>query len=282
MKMFRQYLLIIPLMSSCFLFVSCGNSSALNSIVNNVSINQIEEDGKITLDAEFGIGAPGIQLPAVTFPIMANGSQKGTVSLVSNGPGQNAVRISANLSEIINLPEFGDGLLPDGEMLPIIGVGGAKIISLPLGGGNNTLYLATGEDTAMLGVAVVIKQLDSIGRTILGVNTFVPFQGNGFAGTAGFFTSVQPGQSGIGIFLDVKGILDRNDQTPVEQEAQSAILASINEEPELMVNEKGDVQEIVSAIEFVQHHTGDDDDTEKLDKYLYKLSRKKKQLSTEE
>ncbi len=283
MKLFRQYLLIIPLTSLCFLMISCGNSSAINSIVNGVSINQIEEDGVVTLDAEFNINAPGITLPAITYPVMVNGTQKGTVSLISNGPGLNAVRVSANISEIINLPEFGQGVLPDGEQLPIIGISNAKVIAIPLGSnGRNTLYFATGENTKMIGVAVVIKELDRLGQTILGVNTFVPFQGSGFAGTAGFFTSVEPGRSGIGIFLDVKGVLDRNDQTPMSMPAESVNLASISDDGDLMIDEKGKVQEVKSNLEFITHHTGDSDATKKMDKYLYKLSRKKSDLSTEE
>lgn len=279
MKMLKHYLLLIPM---SLIFVSCGGSSALNSIVNAVNINQIEEDGKITLDAEFQINAPGITLPSITYPVVVRGEQKGTVSLISNGPGQNAVRVSANITDLINLPEFADPNLPDGEQIPVIGIGNANVIAIPLGDGGNTLYLATGNDVAMVGVAVIIKQLDALGRTILGVNTFVPFQGNGFAGTAGFFTSVNPGESGIGIFLDVKGILDRGDQSPVGEIVQSQAIASVEQSNELVVNEKGELKEMSSGLEFAAYHTGSDKDTEKMDKYLYKLSRKKRELTTVE
>lgn len=257
--------------------VACGNSAGKNSIVQGVNVNQNVVDGDLFLDLEFDLAANGIALPTVSFPIMRNGSQKGEVSLIGGFEGQNQVVISMNLSEVINIPSAADARLPDGEPLPIAGISGSQVIAIPLGGGNkNLLYIAINQTTVLVGGSFTLKQLDGLGRSTAGINLFVPFRGNNVAGTAGFYTSVEPGKSGIGLFIDITNAIDKDLFLNVPTESRSLASLSDGEDG----NEEDELSASASTAQFMAVQTGSDKQVEKFDKKLYRMSRRDTELDS--
>lgn len=98
--------------------------------------------------------------------------------------------------------------LPNGAFIPV-STGSVPVFGLRAGS-NSLVYVALGEGVAMLGTAVTLREFDSIGKTLPGLNLFPGFDlGNGIRGLAGIFTGMQPMQSGLAFFVDASSALPK-------------------------------------------------------------------------
>ena len=121
-----------------------------------------------------------------------------------------AVNVDLNLTKVTKASTL-PPLLPNGTPLPVGGLPGAQVITLPVGNTGALLYFASGPNVAMLGAAVPFSQLAVVGSTIPGANIFPSFSFNTPAGPlavlAGIFTGAQSHGTGIGFFADLSVVV---------------------------------------------------------------------------
>jgi len=148
----------------------------------------------------------GLSLPSVTLPIHLDGRDYGTVSVGSSFSGGGGfLALAVNLTQALRLPA-GNALLPNGLPIPLGGIANVPIISIPVGGAGSQVYLAYGDAVAMLGAAVVIPALSSVGSQ-LGTSAILPaFQFSGVSGIGGIFSSRTASQNGFAVFLNIRGL----------------------------------------------------------------------------
>ena len=97
----------------------------------------------------------------------------------------------------------GDGLLPNGTMIPLRGIERHQVVEILLDGGNS-IYLAAGKGVSMIGAAITIAELDDS----TGVDIYFPFEFEGFKGQAGFFSNIRKkGQTGLSFFIDISSVI---------------------------------------------------------------------------
>jgi len=192
----------IVMMSVLLLFVSCGSQKPMVDDIN-ISTVMVDGDLHLTLAADLAIGK--LILPSVTIPIILpkNGKEIGYVSMARNLKQVNRLIVNLNVSETANL-EFAQARLPNGVMVPLIV--DHEVLSTPVG--KVTIYLSVLKGAEAVGVAIPIKNFDSIGRKV-GTSALMPiFQNNNIIGAAGIFTSKTKGQNGFALIAGLSGIVN--------------------------------------------------------------------------
>ena len=99
------------------------------------------------------------------------------------------------------------GPLPNGTPIPVY-TGQNPVLGIPVGGDGIRIYGSYGPGTAMIGIAVPIREFNAAGSYVGGLNVFPMFEfGGGVRGVAGFFAGNQPNQSGLALFVDASAAL---------------------------------------------------------------------------
>lgn len=194
---------------------ACGMSSG--NWVKNAAISTYQSGndtyGKVTV----GLSTNGMILPALDVPIIDPKNPSvafGEFSILPNLTTGADLGVAVNLSRLVSLPSPGASpTLPNGMMIPVSGISPNSLYAFSVGGNRTQIYLDLNmqAQSAMLGIAIPIAQLDQVGSYTGGlVNIFPSFQlQNGVAGTAGVFTGMQPGQSGLALFMNVSSLLNQ-------------------------------------------------------------------------
>ncbi len=196
---------------------ACGKKGSGGGLVTGAQFSTIEENGDLYGKVDVLLNTGNVLLPAFELPILNPknpGAIYGTISMRDALSAGTQLGLSFNLSEISGLEGADGSLLPNGKAVPVFLANGTKPISISIQK-NSRAYFAFSEGTAVVGAAVVIPEFDKISSSVGAIDIFFPFQGsNGISGVAGLFSSNQPGQSGLAIFVDasqaVKGISEKS------------------------------------------------------------------------
>lgn len=208
----------------------CGKGGGLGGMVEDVQVSTIERDGQLygQLTATLNTGAmmiAGLDVPIVN--PKQPGKILGHVSINSNFCGQSfcggsVLKVDMNISAISNGGPL-DHTLPNGAPVPIGNIEQGAVVALPIGHTGARLYVGMGKNVALVGFALPFKQFDSIGQYVPGVNLWQPFDlGEKGRGIVGIFTGMQPGQSGLGLFVDLSGVLKKSSLQMVRGEFGAA------------------------------------------------------------
>ncbi len=199
------------------LLTGCGKGG-LPSFVKGASVKTYTQDGKAWGEVDVSLNTGMFVLPALELPIVnpkKPADVLGQFSLKNILGGGSEVGIGLNISEIIHTPGFDGRSLPNGNPIPVAGIGDGAV-SFPITSGGSRLYVAIGDKAAMVGFALVIKQFDQLAGYFGGIDVFLPVHlQNGITGTVGLFSSSSPSQSGLAVFLDVSSMLKASSSSQV-------------------------------------------------------------------
>lgn len=196
----RKILSLITSMTLLMSLASCGGSAS--KVVTDVDFetrNSDQQEKLLNVDFELDLGEA--QLPFAHYDLPNN---YGALRLYTNA-GINHAAVDINLSEILKLPP-GYATLPNGQSVPVDTSAG--VIEIPIEKINAKVYVAQAEGMTLVGFAMAIKQLDSIGREVGRVGVFPTFEIKAVDVTAGLFTDDQEGGTGIAAFVNLGGLWD--------------------------------------------------------------------------
>ena len=187
-----SFLKIVTLVMLSLVMSACGKGKPQVVTGIQVQSSTVDQDVYLALKADLNLGA--MSFPAVTLPIIhpRGQIQLGSVDLLPVLGGKNQIKISVNVSALADI-QASQAFLPNGNAVPLIA--NNPTITIPLGAGAQ-LYLTIGANAVALGVAVPIKQFDSIGSAVGAINLFPVFAIDKVVGAAGIFTGKQAGQNG--------------------------------------------------------------------------------------
>jgi hypothetical protein len=198
---------------------ACGKGRPQVVTGIQVQSSTINQDVILALKADLNLGT--MSFPSVTLPIFHPRSQMniGSVDLLPVLGGKNQIKISVNVSALSDI-QATSASLPNGNLVPLIAQN--PTMSIPLGAGAK-LYLTIAANAVALGVAVPIKQFDSLGGAVGAVNLFPVFAIDKVIGAAGVFTSTQAGQNGFALVADVTQYVNMQDIFVPSQVASSNV-----------------------------------------------------------
>lgn len=202
----NSFFSLLALLALSVSLVSCGSPS---NVLDNVEVKTVVEDEDVHLNFSANLNLGAMSFANLSIPIVHPDKQTtiGSVTLSSQLGGVNKLGVSLNVSEIADV-QAQESRLPNGSLIPLIGTN--KTIAVDIGSGAK-VYLTVGTSVVALGVAVPIKEFDSIGSTLPGLNVFPIVNKNGFIGTAGVFTGLQSGTSGIAVVTDISKAISSAD-----------------------------------------------------------------------
>ncbi len=211
--------LVLPVTLAALVSTStaCGKKGSGGGLVTGAQFSTIEENGDLYGKVDVLLNTGTVLLPSFELPILNPknpGAIYGSVSMRDALSAGTQLGISFNLTEISGLEGTDGSVLPNGRAIPVFLADGSKPIAISIQR-NSRAYFAFSEGTAVVGAAVVIPEFDRISSSVGPIDIFFPFQGsNGISGVAGLFSSNQPGQSGLAVFIDaseaVKGISEKS------------------------------------------------------------------------
>jgi hypothetical protein len=178
---------------------ACGKGRPQVVTGIQVQSSTVNQDVILALKADLNLGT--MSFPAVSLPIFHPRGQMniGSVDLLPVLGGKNQIKISVNVSALSDIQATAASL-PNGNLVPLIAQN--PTMTIPLGSGAK-LYLTIGANAVALGVAVPIKQFDSLGGAVGAVNLFPVFAIDKVIGAAGVFTSTRAGQNGFALVADI-------------------------------------------------------------------------------
>lgn len=252
----NSFFSLLALLALTVSLVSCGSPS---NVLDKVEVKTVvvDEDVQLSFSANLNLGA--MSFANISLPIVHPDTQTaiGSVSLTSQLGGVNKLGVTLNVSEIADV-QAQESRLPNGSLIPLIG--NNQTITVDIGSGAK-VYLTVGTSVVALGVAVPIKEFDSIGSTLPGLNVFPVVNKNGFIGTAGVFTGLKSGTSGIAVVADISKAIGSADIFG----AQYGVLAQ-------------EAQDEFVQLDFRSKQVSSSNKS-KLDSLLFKLSNKKTKLT---
>lgn len=204
--MYSSIAKVLTVVAFSALVSSCGKQPNIVKDIKVVSTNH-DSDIHLSLQADLDLGS--MQFPSAVIPILHPDSrvQLGSVELQPVLGGNNQLRVSANISALTDLrTEMAD--LPNGNLVPLIAQN--PTITIELGSGAE-LYLTLGSNAVALGVAIPIRQFDSIGSNVGSANLFPVFTIDQVIGSAGLFTGSKAGQNGFALVADVTNYVNMQD-----------------------------------------------------------------------
>lgn len=188
--------------------VGCGKGG-LKSIVKDAKVNVTQINGESFVEATVLLGTGNVLLPSYNYNIRHPRNPDVVLGVVTMRPASGGTEVVANvnLNQAIGT-SLVDPRLPNGQALPIGGIGNAVVVGIPAGDAVK-VYLGFGEKFALMGVTTNIRQLDSLGRNGL-PDVFIPAQIGNVMTTAGFYFSPTGSQSGVGVFADISKVVFGN------------------------------------------------------------------------
>jgi hypothetical protein len=206
---------------------ACGAISFINNATVSTTTVNNDTYGNLSVD----LGTVGLVFPTLSLPITEPnqpGVTLGTVAIANgNSLSQATLTVSVDLTKLDSIPHLGNSaVLPNGQAIPVSGIDTNNLLVLNAPGTNIAIYVDFNQvaQSGMLGVAIPIQQLNAVGLLSGGiVNIFPSFQlSNGVTGTAGIFTGMMPGTSGLAMFVDVTQMVQAMPTVPSPQSLSDA------------------------------------------------------------
>jgi hypothetical protein len=219
----RTFLLnFITLVMLSLVASACGKRPQVVTGIQ-VQTSTVDQDVMLSLKADLDLG--NMTFPSVTLPVLHPKGQTpiGSVELMPVLGGKNQIRIALNISAVSDI-QASQSTLPNGQTIPLIAKN--PTITISLGAGAN-LYLTIGANAVAIGVAVPIKQFDSIGSAVGSINFFPVFKIDKVIGAAGIFTGALAGQNGFALIADVTEYVKMQDIFVPEQSVNLAYSSQI-------------------------------------------------------
>ena len=193
-----------------FFAISCGN--APSNVLTGVKVTTTTQNNDVWMSFSANLNLGAMSFASISLPILhpKGQTQIGQLELTSELGGSNVIKVSINMSEVTDINTT-TAVLPNGSTIPLIA--NNQTIAINIGSGAK-VYLTLSEKVTAIGVAVPISAFDSIGASLPGLNVFPLIATDGVVGTAGIFTGVQAGQSGIAVVADVSSIVNMNSLLP--------------------------------------------------------------------
>ena len=260
-----SFLKVVTIVAISLVVSSCGKTPQVVTGIQ-VQSSTVDQDVVVSLKADLNLG--NMSFPAVTLPIVHPQTRTsiGSVELVPVLGGKNQIKVSVNVSSISDIRAT-QAYLPNGNAIPLIA--NNPTIEVALGAGAK-LYLTIGANAVALGVAVPIKQFDSFGASLGGINLFPMFTIDQAIGAAGVFTGAQAGQNGFAIVVDVTKYVNMQDIF-VPQAAADMMIASAK---------SGAIQEEQATIKLNYNSQAPSKAKEdRLNSMIYNLNQKKAKLT---
>jgi hypothetical protein len=209
-------------------FIGCGKDSCVG-FVCGVNVQSFEHEGVTFAEFSAILETGAVQFPAFNLPIRAPETDEeiGILWMGMNLTGDTELGFRMNMSTIEDhgLPIVLNPTLPNGSPIPVTGLHETTSISYALEQGIQ-IYASYGLNTAMLGVAVPIRQLDAQAGGICPFAFMPIFNFDKVRGSAGAYFGCSPGTSGVGVFVDLSPAL----QNPPELEDILASSTSVDQE----------------------------------------------------
>lgn len=206
----------------CAAVLSVFSTGCGKSMVTGVTVTSTQQSGDQVAQLDIQFLTNGLVLPSISLPI-ANpenpSTSYGSLQLDQLSSTTGEVKVDVDLTTAAKLPS-GPADLPNGTPVPVVESGQVQVLSIPIPTTRFVLYLAVqinalqpGQSpVAMVGLALPFTQLDAVGGVVGNADLFIPFGVDGVTGSAGIFGGKTSGTSGIGIFVDVSGLIP---QAPV-------------------------------------------------------------------
>jgi hypothetical protein len=212
-----QVMAVLSISAAAVATTGCGSSSgSIGNMLTGIQVQTYNQGGDLWTSMTSQIDTGAMILAGVTIPIVNPhnpGVVLGQLSMQSNLCNPNGIcqgggtlTIAVNVTQVSHSQVL-DNKLPNGTMIPVGQAVNNAIVALPLGGTGGKLYVAFGQNIAMLGVALPFSALDSVGQYIPGVNIFQPFANNGVNGIIGMFTGSSVKTTGVALFVDLSSLL---------------------------------------------------------------------------
>ena len=197
------------------LLASCGQNPDQVQIVKDLQVQastDANNDVILSMDIELALG--NMSLPALELPILnpKTFESLGSLGLTPTLDGSNIISLDVNLSNATkDIIANGPATLPNGKPLPIGGIDQTKVLAIAAGNTGIKIYVGIAPGLLLVGVAVPIAQLDTLGGQVGGLNIFPTFNIKGVQGIGGLFTGASAGQSGLALFVDLSKVIDPSD-----------------------------------------------------------------------
>lgn len=206
----KSFSFLVTLVMLSLFAISCGKapSNVLSGV--KVETTTVDNDVLMNFSADLDLGA--MSFASISLPILHPRGQTpiGQLELVSGLGGKNLIKVAINLSEVADVHPS-QAVLPNGNSIPLIA--NNQTIAIEIGRGAR-LYLTLSDTVTAIGVAVPVSAFDSMGSTLPGLNIFPIINTNNVIGTAGIFTGLKPGQSGIAVVADVSQLVNMQSLMP--------------------------------------------------------------------
>jgi hypothetical protein len=216
-KYVSQVMAVLSITAAAVATTGCGSASGgVGNMLTGIQVQTYNQNGDLWTSMTSQLDTGAMLLTGVSFPIVNPHNPSvtlGQFSMQSNLCNPNGVcqgggtlTIAVNITQISHA-QILDNKLPNGTMIPVGQAVNNAIVALPLGGTGGKLYVAFGQNIAMLGVALPFSALDSVGQYVPGVNIFQPFASNGISGIVGLFTGATVKTTGVALFVDLSSLL---------------------------------------------------------------------------
>lgn len=194
----------------------CGKNSTSN-VVRSVELKSAVINGDDWVQATLSLNTGGFQMAQINIPI-ADPTQSGlapygqltvTPSFCAGmcpGGFTTDLTMALNITRVSSMKPMA-AMLPNGTPLPVGGLGGATTLAIPIADTGAVVYYAFGKGVALLGTALAFSVFDPAGTYLPGVNVFFPVRLGPVDLIAGFFGGKLPKTTGLGVFLDLSGVV---------------------------------------------------------------------------
>lgn len=193
---------VISFLVLSLLLVSCGGSG--RKFVSDLDVKTVDDNDQKWVVTNFKLDIGNVEVPDLVYPLP---NDYGNFRAYRQ-EDQNYLGVDFNLTSILNLPGS-IATLPNGQVVPV-DTSGAGIIEIPVNRINGKAYVAVADGMALLGIAVVIKQLGDLDLNVGDVGVFPTYKIKGVDIMAGIFTSNDDQSNGIAIFANLASIWDGN------------------------------------------------------------------------
>jgi len=191
--------------------ISCGKKPQQQILKDiNLETSYRDEDVWISLSSLMYLG--NLSFTALDLPIRDPQNFPQILGEISLRPtidlSMTEIQLSLNLSKLAKNKGSGVATLPNGSSIPIGGIKKEKVIELVIDKINSKIYLGLDNDTTILGFAIAINEFDVLSNYLGGTNLFLGFNIENVLGSVGFFSSIDPGKSGLGLFVDLSSVIN--------------------------------------------------------------------------
>lgn len=212
---------LISLLLITGLLSACGKN---NSFVKGVNAIFEEREGEEWIGVSTTLNTGLASLPPMSLPIYDKNHQRQlmTVSIGNTGGKKpnTIIALSTNLSRLEDFPhcESNSNALPNGAPLPLAD-SSRELYCIPITNQSGRVYVSAHSDTKelMLGIALNVKEFQSIGKKLGKIDLFLPFEFQKIEGVYGFFTGKEKSQSGLGLFFDLSQFIKEKSGSDAEE-----------------------------------------------------------------